>query len=119
MVQDIKPGTLCRYNSADTQALGSLLISATGRTITDYMREKLCEPLGFEAPGYWLVDSSGREMAFGGLKPDRQRLCQARRAIIVVVGSGMAHRLCQRNGWKNLSAVMSPICSLIKLKWVD
>lgn len=67
MIRDTQPGTLCRYNSADTQALGSLLISATGRSIADYMREKLCEPLGFEAPGFWLVDSSGREMAFGGL----------------------------------------------------
>ncbi len=60
-------GVLCRYNSADTQALGSLLVQATGRTITDYMQEKLVDPLGFEAPGYWLIDSEGREMAFGGL----------------------------------------------------
>ena len=67
MVRDTQPGTLCRYNSADTQALGSLLISATGCSITDYMREKLCEPLGFEASGFWLLDSSEREMAFGGL----------------------------------------------------
>ncbi|MEM8769817.1 MAG: serine hydrolase [Pseudomonadota bacterium] len=61
------PGVLCRYNSADTQALGSLLVGATGRSITDYMQEKLVDPLGFEAPGYWLIDSTGREMAFGGL----------------------------------------------------
>ncbi|MEM1436150.1 MAG: serine hydrolase [Pseudomonadota bacterium] len=62
-----EPGTVCRYNSADTQALGSLLVNATGRSISDYMQEKLVDPLGFEAPGYWLIDSSGREMAFGGL----------------------------------------------------
>jgi CubicO group peptidase (beta-lactamase class C family) len=67
LARDQPPGTLCRYNSADTQALGSLLIAATGRSITDYMQEKLCDPLGFEAPGYWLIDASGREMAFGGL----------------------------------------------------
>ena len=67
MTRDVEPGSLCRYNSADTQALGSLLASATGRSISDYMQEKLCDPLGFESPGYWLVDSSGREMAFGGL----------------------------------------------------
>lgn len=67
LVRDKNPGNLCRYNSADTQALGSLLVNATGRSITNYMQEKLVEPLGFESPGYWLIDSSGREMAFGGL----------------------------------------------------
>ncbi|MFK7915340.1 MAG: serine hydrolase domain-containing protein [Pseudomonadales bacterium] len=67
LVPDKPPGSLCRYNSADTQALGSLLVNATGRSIADYMYEKLIEPLGFESPGYWLLDSSGREMAFGGL----------------------------------------------------
>ena len=65
--RETAPGSFCRYNSADTQALGSLLINATGRSITDYMQEKLCDPLGFESPGYWLIDSTGREMAFGGL----------------------------------------------------
>ena len=61
------PGRLCQYNSADTQALGMLLIGATGRSITDYMQERLCEPLGLQDGGYCLLDSRGVEMAFGGL----------------------------------------------------
>jgi CubicO group peptidase (beta-lactamase class C family) len=61
------PGTLCKYDSADTQALGMLLVNVTGRSIADYMQEKLCEPLGMESPGYWLLDDRGRELAFGGL----------------------------------------------------
>jgi CubicO group peptidase (beta-lactamase class C family) len=64
---DATPGTVCQYNSTDTQALGSLLVRATGRSITDYMHEHLYEPLGMEADGYWLLDAEGREMAFGGL----------------------------------------------------
>jgi len=67
MVRETQPGTVCQYNSADTQALGSLLVAATGRTLTDYMQEKLYEPLGMEQPGCWLLDSAGMEMAFGGL----------------------------------------------------
>lgn len=67
MVAEARPGTVCRYNSGDTQALGALLIRATGRSLADYMQEKLCEPLGFEDDSYWLVDPTGREMAFGGL----------------------------------------------------
>lgn len=67
MVPEHPPGTLCRYNSGDTQALGSLIAAATGRPIADYTSEKLFAPLGIEATGYWLTDSDGMEMAFGGL----------------------------------------------------
>lgn len=66
-VPESPPGTVCRYNSGDTQALGALLVFATGRSIADFMHEKLCEPLGFESDAYWLVDRTGREMAFAGL----------------------------------------------------
>jgi CubicO group peptidase (beta-lactamase class C family) len=64
---DVPPGTVCQYNSTDTQALGALLVRATGRSITDFMQEHLYEPLGMEADGYWLLDAQGREMAFGGV----------------------------------------------------
>ena len=64
---DVAPGTVCQYNSTDTQALGALLVRATGRSITDFMQEHLYEPLGMESDGYWLLDAEGREMAFGGL----------------------------------------------------
>lgn len=60
-------GTVCRYNSADTQLLGMLLSHATGTSISDYMQSRICEPLGFEAPGFWILDGAGREMAFAGL----------------------------------------------------
>lgn len=79
-VREHAPGTVCRYNSADTQALGSLLVHATGRTITDYMQEKLVEPLGFTNASYWLTDATDREAAFAGLNltaRDYARLGQA------------------------------------------
>ncbi|MFT7244713.1 MAG: CubicO group peptidase (beta-lactamase class C family) [Candidatus Azotimanducaceae bacterium] len=61
------PGTFNQYTSADTQALAMLLARATGRSITDYMQEKLWEPLGAESDAYWIVDDYQVEMAFGGL----------------------------------------------------
>lgn len=67
MTRQREPGTFCQYNSADTQVLGQMLIAATGRNITDYMQEKLVDPLGMEGPGTWLLDGEGVEMAFGGL----------------------------------------------------
>lgn len=60
-------GSLCRYNSADTQALGMLLRGATGEPLADYMSRTLLEPLGMEDPSFWITDQSGTEMVLGGL----------------------------------------------------
>jgi CubicO group peptidase (beta-lactamase class C family) len=62
-----EPGTYNQYNSADTQVLGALLVAATGKTITDYMQEKIWQPLGMQDTAYWIVDDHGMEMAFAGL----------------------------------------------------
>ena len=67
MQREREPGTLCQYNSGDTQALGMLLRNATGQSITDYMQQQLCEPLGMERPGYWVLDCAGMELAAGGV----------------------------------------------------
>jgi CubicO group peptidase (beta-lactamase class C family) len=67
MVRQTTPGTVCVYSSGDTQALGMLIAGATGRSITHYMQETLYEPLGMESPGYWILDSVGREMVYGGV----------------------------------------------------
>lgn len=61
-----EPGTVNHYNSSDTQVLGALLVRATGRTITDYMQEKIWTPIGAESEAFWLIDSDGMEMAFAG-----------------------------------------------------
>ncbi|GGV81035.1 hypothetical protein GCM10015535_20170 [Streptomyces gelaticus] len=67
MVRESEPGTVCRYNSGETQILGALVANATKRSVADYMSEKLCEPLGMTSAGYWLLDPAGTELAFGGL----------------------------------------------------
>ncbi len=66
-VSELPPGTLCRYNSADTQALASLLVGATGRSLADYLHDKLLEPLGVVSPSQWLTDTTGRAAAAFGL----------------------------------------------------
>jgi CubicO group peptidase (beta-lactamase class C family) len=67
MPREYPPDTVCRYNSADTQALALLLRHATGQAIAGYMRAKLVEPLGFRDPGYWIVDPADIEMGYAGL----------------------------------------------------
>jgi CubicO group peptidase (beta-lactamase class C family) len=67
MSREAEPDTVCRYNSGETQVLGALIAQATHRSVTDYMTEKLVKPLGFESPGYWVVDPLGTEMSYAGL----------------------------------------------------
>ncbi len=67
MSRDVPPDTLCRYNSADTQALTALVRSVTQQNLAQYMQSRLVEPLGFTNPSAWLVDPFGVELGFGGL----------------------------------------------------
>ncbi len=67
MEPDLEPGTFNRYNSMDTTVLTLVLVRATGRTVADFMEEKLWRPIGAESPAFWLIDSDGVEMGFFGL----------------------------------------------------
>ena len=76
-VRATDPGTVCVYNSADTQVAPSSS-PATGRSITDYMSEQLCEPLGMTSPSHWLIDATGRGAAQLRPRHDRDGLRPAR-----------------------------------------
>jgi CubicO group peptidase (beta-lactamase class C family) len=65
--RDKEPGTYNHYVSIDTQVLGMILVKATGRSITDYMKEKLWDPMGATSDAHWIVDNTGMEFALGGL----------------------------------------------------
>jgi len=53
------PGTVFNYNTAETQILGWLVRSATGRSPGRYLQEKLWEPLGMEHDASWVLDREG------------------------------------------------------------
>lgn len=61
------PGTYNWYISVDTQVLGMILTKATGKTISEYMYEKLWSKIGAESDAYWIIDKAGMEFALGGL----------------------------------------------------
>jgi len=65
--REAQPGTVNHYVSINTHVLGMIITRATGRTITNYMQEKLYNPLGMEYNGYWLLDGKNMEMVLGGL----------------------------------------------------
>lgn len=59
-------GSNWTYQSICTQYLGEIVVRATGRSLTDYMQEKLWGPLGMESPASWSIDQrrDGIEKAF-------------------------------------------------------
>jgi len=59
-----RAGTLFAYASVETQVLGLVLRSAVGRPVTDYLQEKIWEPMGAEADATWLIDRSGQEATY-------------------------------------------------------
>ena len=67
MSAESAPGSVCRYNSGETQILGALIARAVGRSVSEYMTDKLVEPLGFESPSFWVTDLLGTEMSYAGL----------------------------------------------------
>ena len=65
-VAEAAPGQRWRYSEADVQMLGFVLEAAVGRTLSEYLAEKLWKPLGMEAPALWALDrEGGSEKAFG------------------------------------------------------
>ena len=68
LVREKEPGTFNYYNSMDTQALGMMMVRATGMTLSKYAEQKLWQPLGMEQDAYWVTDNEGMEMAAGGLQ---------------------------------------------------
>ena len=67
LVREKEPGTYHHYVSIDTQVLGMVLTRATGESLTDYLSEKIWQPLGMEHQAFWLADDYGMELALGGL----------------------------------------------------
>lgn len=62
-----EPGTYHHYVSIDTHVLAMVLARATKRSVSEYMQEKLWNPLGMEFDGYWVADNEGVEIAMCGL----------------------------------------------------
>lgn len=60
-----EPGKVFNYQSGNTQLLGFVLQKATGKSVSDYCRTKILEPLGMESDAYWSLDKAdGDEKSF-------------------------------------------------------
>ncbi|MBI1891161.1 MAG: serine hydrolase [Burkholderiales bacterium] len=62
---DGKAGERFHYASSETYILGLVVRNATGKTLADYVAEKLWQPMGTEADASWAIDKDGIEMTAG------------------------------------------------------
>ncbi len=60
-------GEKFNYASPETQVLAFVLRAATGRTLAEYLSEKIWQPMGAEADATWILDGAGYENGPGGL----------------------------------------------------
>lgn len=51
------------YKTGETNLIGVLVSSATGKTLSDYLSEKVWKPFGMEQDGVWMLGATGHEIS--------------------------------------------------------
>ena len=57
------PGEVWHYNTGETNLIGVLVSSATGKPLSRYLEEKIWHPAGMQADATWLLGKTGHEIA--------------------------------------------------------
>ena len=67
LTREREPGTYMHYVSINTQVLGFLLQEVTNKSISQYLYNKIWNPLGMEDSACFILDDVKDEFALGGL----------------------------------------------------
>ena len=59
---EAEPGTRWQYNTGETNLIGVLVAKATGKSLSDYLSEKVWAPYGMSADAEWLLNEGGKEI---------------------------------------------------------
>lgn len=59
---EAEPGTRWQYNTGETNLIGVLVAKATGKTISEYLSEKVWQPYGMSQDAEWLLNEGGKEI---------------------------------------------------------
>ena len=81
------PGSQWNYNTGETNLIGVLVERAVGKSLSDYMTEKVWQPFGMEADATWVLNASGREVSGCCMQ---MRLRDYGRFGMFVLGGGQA-----------------------------
>lgn len=61
--REAEPGTKWVYKTGETNLVGSLVRGATGKSMSDYLTEKVWQPFGMHQDAYWMLDLGAGEIA--------------------------------------------------------
>lgn len=61
--REAPPGQKWLYKTGETNLLGVLVSQATGKTLSDYLSEKIWKPYGMEQDAVWMLGSTGHEIS--------------------------------------------------------
>ncbi len=64
-VREAGEGTRFHYASSETVVLALVVHAVTGKTLSEYLTERLWQPMGAEADATWIRDINGLELALG------------------------------------------------------
>ena len=78
------PGEVWHYNTGETNLIGVLVSSATGKSLSAYLQEKVWQPAGMEAEATWLLGKTGLEL--GGCCLQAATRDYARFGLFVLIG---------------------------------
>jgi len=57
------PGEVWHYNTGETNLIGVLVSTVTGRSLAEYLEERIWHPAGMASQATWLQGQSGHEIA--------------------------------------------------------
>ena len=75
------------YKTGETNLIGVLVSSATGKTLSAYLSEKVWKPFGMEADGVWMLGPTGHEISGCCMSA---RLRDYARFGLFILGGGVA-----------------------------
>ncbi len=61
--REAPPGEKWLYKTGETNLIGVLVSSATHKTLSDYLSEKIWAPFGMQQDGSWLLSNTGQEIS--------------------------------------------------------
>jgi len=59
--REAAPGAKWVYKTGETNLIGVLVTSATGKSLSAYLSEKIWKPYGMEKDALWMIDERGQE----------------------------------------------------------
>lgn len=61
--REAAPGSKWVYKTGETNLLGVVVSSATGKSLSEYLSEKIWTPFGMETDALWMLGTTGHEIA--------------------------------------------------------